>query len=220
MNSIFFDIAAKVPAGATKEQFPLMKQNLLTERFKLAVHFEKREMQVYELVIGKGGPRLKESRAKPEGAPDAPPMSPADFMKLRRDGDGVPTIPLRPGASSVVGTTGPNGALMRIQASAQTIEQFASRLGDLMNRPVTDATGLKGRYDITLTCAPPEGLGFRTAPGPVPGGNGASPAAPVGDGGPTIFAAIEQQLGLKLNQKRGTVDFLVIDHMEKSPVDN
>lgn len=129
-------------------------------------------------------------------------------------------MPLRPGASSVVGTTGPNGALMRIQASAQTIEQFASRLGDLMNRPVTDATGLKGRYDITLTCAPPEGLGFRSVPGPVPSGNGASPAAPVGDGGPTIFAAIEQQLGLRLNQKRGAADFLVIDHMEKSPVDN
>lgn len=221
MSSTYFEVAAKVPAETTKEQFRLMKQNLLAERFKLAVHFEKKEMQVYELSIGKDGPKLKESAPEPEGQPDMPRR---DLNKLQRDADGIPILPRRAGTASVLMMSGgPNGALIRIQASAQTMEQIASQLSNLINKPVTDATGLTGKYEFTLTCAPPEGSGFRAVPAPPGATDGAAapaPAAPVVDGAPTIFAALQQQLGLKLEQKKGMVDFLIVDHAEKTPAEN
>src|SRR6185369_276003 len=69
-----FDIVAKVPEGATKEQFRVMLQNLLAERFKVAVHREKKEMQVYELLVAKGGLKIKESVEEPA---ETPPGGPA-----------------------------------------------------------------------------------------------------------------------------------------------
>src|SRR5258706_15278617 len=61
VNSERFDVVAKVPEGATKEQFRAMLQNLLVERFKLVIHRETKELPVFELVVGKGGPKFKES---------------------------------------------------------------------------------------------------------------------------------------------------------------
>jgi uncharacterized protein (TIGR03435 family) len=61
METVRFDISARVPAGATKEQFNLMLQNLLAERFKLAIRRDRKEIQVYELVVGKGGIKFHES---------------------------------------------------------------------------------------------------------------------------------------------------------------
>jgi uncharacterized protein (TIGR03435 family) len=66
-----FDIVAKIPEGATKEQFLLMQQNLLAERFKLVVHREKKEMPLYELVVAKGGVKFKET-GKPRDETDGP----------------------------------------------------------------------------------------------------------------------------------------------------
>jgi uncharacterized protein (TIGR03435 family) len=216
MDSAYFEIAAKVPAGATKEQFRLMKQRLLAERFKLAAHFEKRETQIYELVVGKDGPKLKESQPEPAADPNAPPP---DFNKLQRDGDGIPIMPRRPGISTVVmmsggGATGP---LVRFQMNEQSTEQLASMLSNQLGKPVIDATVLKGKYDITLTCSP-DGMGLRLSPAP---GSPATPDAPPPlDAAPTIFVAVQQQLGLKLEQKKGPVDFLVVDRVEKTPVEN
>ena len=215
MNSALFEIAAKVPAGTTKEQFRLMKQNLLTERFKLAAHFEKKEAQVYELVVGKDGPKLKETPSAPEGQADASPIDPS---KIRPDADGLLVIPLRRGEMNM--TMNGQRTLMRIQGSDQTMEQLASLLGNQINEPVTDATGLKGKYDITITCAPTQSASSRLVVTPGVAESGSAPNDPVVDAAPTIFAAIQQQLGLKLEQKKGTVDFLVIDHVEKTPVEN
>ena len=61
LDSERFDIVAKIAMGATKEQFQMMLQNLLAERFKLAVHHETKELPIYALVVGKGGPKLKET---------------------------------------------------------------------------------------------------------------------------------------------------------------
>ena len=217
MGSTYFEIVAKVPPGSSKEQFRLMKQNLLADRFKLAVHFEKKGMQVYELSVGKDGAKLKESRQEGEVATGAPA---ADPSKFKRDGDGSLIIPLQRGGTANSMTSGPNGPLMRLQGSEQTMEQFAAQLSNLMNIPITDATGLNGKYDITLTCAPPEAPGLRVSSAPAAVESGAATAAPAPDAGPTIFAALQQQLGLKLEPKKGAVDFLVIDHVEKTPVEN
>jgi uncharacterized protein (TIGR03435 family) len=83
---------------------------------------------------------------------------------------------------------------------------------------VVDLTGLKGRYDVTLTFMDPKarsrsGFSASTADGPLP-------TADAIDAAPSIFTAIEQQLGLKLNPKKVSLDVVVIEHAEKTPTEN
>src|ERR1017187_2245597 len=86
MDDARFDITAKAPAGATKEQLRSMEQNLLAERFKLVIHYEKKEMTVYELIVGKNGPKLKEAVPDPAAPPDsAPPSGPPAIGTLKFD---------------------------------------------------------------------------------------------------------------------------------------
>jgi uncharacterized protein (TIGR03435 family) len=185
MEDARFDITAKIPAGATKEQFLLMEQNLLAERFKLKAHFEGKEMPGYEMTVGKGGPKFKESTE--ESAEKAT-------------------------ANARISST---RAVMHF--SRMTMEDLASNLANQLQRPVTDATGLKGWYDITLEYAPDSvgGLGGRgMSAGADPG------AAPAAEPVPTLMGAVQAQLGLKLEQKKGMVQVLVVDHAEKVPVEN
>jgi uncharacterized protein (TIGR03435 family) len=188
-----FDIAAKVPDGATKEQIPLMMQNLLAERFHLTVHREKKEGNVYELVVAKNGPKLKASAANP--VPKDGKEQPFVLPKLGPDG--FPA--LAPGR-------GYSMAMMNDRATAEFTESPMGKLADLLTaqlgRPVTDATGLKGKYDFSLRWSM-EGLG-----------------KPGDDPGPTIFVAVQEQLGLKLEQKKGLIDMIVIDHLDKVPTEN
>lgn len=184
MNAARFDITAKVPEGNTREQFRIMLQNLIGARFKLALHREKKEMSVYDLVVRGDHPKLKESMQGRE------PSS-------RLDKEGLPILPL----------TTRNGQ-SRLDVIDESMEQLASRLSSQVGRPVTDATGLKGKYDITLTWAR-EGM-RPTAEEP------AMPASG-DDSGPGLFAALEQQLGLKLAPRKGLVEILAIDQIEKAP---
>ncbi len=188
-----FDITAKVPDGATKEQVPLMMQTLLAERFHLTVHREKKEANVYELVVAKNGPKLKQSVASPVAKDGPAPPS----GSLKADQEGFLVVP--PGR-------GYRMAMMNDRGTAQftdaTIGQLVSLLASQVHRPVTDATGLKGKYDFSLRWSM-EGLG-----------------KPGDDPGPTIFGAVQEQLGLKLEQKKGQIDMIVIDHMDKVPTEN
>jgi len=82
---------------------------------------------------------------------------------------------------------------------------------------VTDATGLEGKYDFTLFWATDSMSGPMARPGPSPSSAaGGPPVASLPDSGPTIFGAIQAQVGLKLEQKKGAVDIMVIDHVEKN----
>lgn len=79
LDSEGFEIIAKLPPGATWPQVRIMLQNLLAERFKLAVHFESKMVSAYTLVVGKGGPKLKESGDNPSARDDAgSPSTPGD----------------------------------------------------------------------------------------------------------------------------------------------
>jgi len=220
-----FNITAKVPPGATEEQLKGMLQNLLAERFKLRFHYEKKEMQVYDLVVAKGGLKMKESPPEPPPAPPdgntgktAPP--PAPVNRMARDADGFPILPARRGGTSMVAVPG----RIRMRSSAVTVEQLVGALTGQVGRPVTDATGLTGKYDFTLTWGP-DGMGAiggrgASAAMPAPAEGGAVAMAPDSDPAPTIFAAIQEQLGLRLEQKKGTVDMFIIDHVEKTPTEN
>jgi uncharacterized protein (TIGR03435 family) len=216
MNDAKFDLVAKIPPGTTKEQLRLMEQNLLAERFKLTVHHETKEMQMYELTVGKGGPKLKESVEEPE-----PPAPKADASGPAPPPPGPPKFTM--GADGFPAMTG-NGMIMmngraRRQQTKETMDHFVQFVSGQLGRPVTDATGLKGKYDFVLTWAS-EGMAMPGRAGTAASSDaGAGASAPEAEPLPTLMQAV-QQLGLKLESKKGPVDILVIDHAEKVPIEN
>jgi uncharacterized protein (TIGR03435 family) len=197
MRSARFNITAKIPEGATKAQFRLMQQNLLVERFKLTLHHEQKEVATYSLVVARNGFKLKESTADP------PPVDPSEYKPPsgppKKDKDGFPVIPPddpRPMMSAI------DGPRWVQRFTRRTMEQLARYVETLVDRPVEDATGLKGKYDFTL-----KWINNRGRP-------------PSDDTGPNIFEALEAQLGLKLESKKAAIDILVVDHIEKTPTEN
>ncbi len=232
LNSQRFDIVAKLPAGASNDDKPLMLQSLLAERFKLALHREKKELPAYALVVAKNGPKLKDAEPIPEGTP--PPPLPGDGPMGGREGgrytvgrNGVPQIaPGRGGAFMQMG----RGHLV---ANRIPVSGFAEMLGRQLDRPVVDETGLKGDYDFVLdwTPEPGEGAAFgaglptkgsEPGPPPPPPGENVAPAAATPDAParPPLTVAIQQQLGLKLETKKLPAELLVIDRIEKVPTEN
>jgi uncharacterized protein (TIGR03435 family) len=213
-----YEVIAKIPKGATTEQVHVMMQNLLIERFKLALHHETRQFLVYELTVGKSGSKLK-----PAVDPDARPLKPGD-VNIRSqlvDENGFPKMP--PGISGV--TSKSVNGVKRSTYRAFTMARFVSGLDlglelGVWNSPnafargrIIDKTGLSGKYDFTLEYASAGGLGGAQALGQGVGVDGVS-------GGPTLFEALQEQLGLKLVKTKSALDVLVIDRAEKIPVEN
>ena len=249
LDSERFDIVAKVPAGASKDDVRVMLQNLLKERFQLASHRDRKEQSIYALVVGKNGPKMKVSQdqsdpsaappappgAGPAAGPEAPPPAPPDPGRLKIGKDGMPELPpgvRRPGIM-MMAMMSPAGMRVKMNAERGTMAQLADSLSNQLDRPVVDMTGLPQRYDFTLDFAPDMNvmagkMGALMGPMPPPGGAG--PAGPGGDTGPvahapetdaaTIFAAIQDQLGLKLEPKKAPADLLIVDHLEKTPTEN
>ena len=229
LDSERYDIVAKLPRGATKAQFMVMLQNLLAERFKLTLHREKKDLPMYALVVGKNGPKLKESVDDPppkEGdAPKAggPADGPVVMGRMAMGKDGFPVLPPGAGGRGSTAIMLMNGNA-RMTATKQSMAGLAEMLSGQLDLPVVDMTGLTGKYDYTLYFAPEGGLGMKLgmlAPPPGEGGGGAPMAsAPDAQSSPNLFSALQEQLGLKLEQRKGPVDLLVIDHLEKAPVEN
>jgi|SRR5580698_65489 uncharacterized protein (TIGR03435 family) len=191
-----FTIAAKVPEGATKEQLKLMLRNLLIERFKLVTHSEKKEVGGYQLVVAKGGPKLAASAGDPKQNDD--PEKRAAPFKFTLDKEGYPELP--PGRN-FSGAAGYGRA--RYRFADESMNDFAGVLGGHIHQPVVDATGLTGKYDFVVSWS------F----------DATQPNAPA-DSGPSIFAAVQEQLGLKLESKKVPVDTVVVDHIERTPTEN
>ena len=172
-----FDIIARVPADAKKEEIPQMLRALLAERFKLALHREQKTMQVYALEVAKGGVKLKESAAGDKGEAGC-----------------ARSFAEREGATLAAVCTG-----MRAADIAQQVQSLAP--GYFQDGPVVDASGLKGVYDFKLEWI-------------------TRIEANAGSGGPTIFDAVQQQLGLKLESRKQALEMLFVDHCESVPTEN
>jgi uncharacterized protein (TIGR03435 family) len=189
-----FAVSAKAPiANPTKDQYRLMVQALLAERFKLAVHFEERDMPVLAMTLdkpGKLGPKLKPHS---EGAP-------CEVTGGARGLD-TPTGLVFPGACGTYAARLGNNGMWLGGSRNTTMDLLASYVAMSANqgRPVVDRTGLTGRYDFTLESVPEQRL---------PGAG----EAPVE--GPTFLEALKDQLGLKLTPARATVRTLLVDHVE------
>jgi uncharacterized protein (TIGR03435 family) len=227
LDSERYDIVAKLPRGATKAEFMAMLQNLLAERFKLTLHREKKDLPMYALVVGKNGPKLKESVDDPAPKEGGPADGPAATMgKLTMGRDGFPVLPAAAGGRGAMAMTMMNGNA-RMTANGQTMAGLAEMLSNQLDLPVVDMTGLTGKYDYTLYFAP-EGMAGMRLPGGLPpppppgeaGGGMPAASAPDAQSNPNLFTALQEQLGLKLEQRKGPVELLVIDHLERAPIEN
>ncbi len=219
MNSARFDVQAKVPPDTSQEQRNLMMQALLAERFGLKIHKESKEVPVYSLVVGKNGPKLKKTE---EGQPGGDAVRP-----------NVAAPPL-PGGGRGPGPGGPGmmrimmqpGGKMRLNATGMELSTFAEMLSRQVGKPVFDNTGITGLYDIDVEFKPEEGMGMMRGmpmPMPKPGDSGGGEAhGPVLENveAPSIFTAVQDQLGLKLEGKKGPIETIVVDYSEKVPTEN
>lgn len=187
-----YDVMAKVPDGVPADKIPAMLQALLTERFAVKLHKETRSLPAYELSVAKGGPKLKEVDVS------SGPVGGIGF------GGGVN------GSRSVRGNF--------------TIDQLMNYFTRSLSRPVFDNTGLKGTYQIELTYLGDEndGMGRLFVPnGPPDDGRGDAgrqqdASAPIA----TLFQAVQQTLGLKLDSKKAPVEMIIIDSATKVPTEN
>ncbi len=201
LNSDHYDINAKMDSATadalhklSEDQGKLerqrMLQALLADRFKLTVQHETKELSMYALVVAKSGPKLQE--AKPDDTYPNGVKGP--------DGVGRPGM-MRMGRGEVTGQGLPMTALAKL---------LTTQLG----RTVVDKTGLTGKYDFKLQWTPDESEGAMfKGPGTGPQGTASPPASDTS--GPSIFTAIQEQLGLKLESQKGPVEVLVIDRVEK-----
>ncbi len=223
MRSQRFDILASMPAGATKEQVPEMLQALLTDRFKLAIHRETKELPVFALVVGKNGTKLKE--AEPDTAPTPPTANsstvytPQGDVRVERNGNGSSTA-IGTAYGTVHTQRGPDGPI--IDLSKVSMPALAELLAPHVPRPVIDMTNLKGDYRVVIELpAPSGGGGGRKGPrGAGADADGAEPSqSPSDPMGEPFLRAIEK-LGLKLEPRKAPVDTIVVDRLEKAPTAN
>jgi uncharacterized protein (TIGR03435 family) len=205
---------AKSPADEEKrmDDQRLRIQSLLEERCKLTFHHETKELPVYALVVAKNGSKLKESAIEtPQPSPRGDDRNPTNT-----DGEGNTRLPIR---DRILPGTPKRHMMMgfgQLSGEGVPLSFLAETLSRQLGRVVLDKTGLKGNYDLDLKWTPDPSQGMMGG-GPMgPGGPGGPGMPPPPDpNGPTIFTAIQEQLGLKLESQKGPVDIIVIDHIEK-----
>jgi uncharacterized protein (TIGR03435 family) len=205
MHKAKFDLTAKVPPGATRDQLHQMLQVVIEKRFKLHYHLSKKEVAAYRLVVAKGGIKLKVSSPSVAAEPDVPWEPPSKMPK--RDEDGFPIIPEQKGKFSIMDV----GSSYTI-GYGQTIAQIVGAIGGGVGRRIIDETGLKGFYDFKLV--------YSTALSPNLPPEARPDVSDPPDGMPSVFRAVEKQLGLHLEPTKTIVDVLVVDSIERTPTAN
>lgn len=185
-----FDITATLPENTTARQVPAMLRALLADRFKLVVHTEVREAPSYALVLARSDKRLGPALRRAE----------VDCEAAEAAGVVIPTP--KPGdrgpCDSEIGIAG-GGILGR----GQRLSRLARMMSQFVGRHIVDRTGLTGGFDFELRFSE-QATGTGTAPAP-------------GDA-PSLFTALPEQLGLKLESIREPIEFVVIDSVERPTV--
>jgi uncharacterized protein (TIGR03435 family) len=196
LNSERYDLDAKFDSSTADELQKLgpedrilarryMLQTLLADRLNLTIHRENKELQTYSLVVAKNGPKLKEVKLDDP----EPSKSPGSLAAGR--------------AEMMAG-----GAVGQMRGFASPLSNLTVMLTNYLHRPVIDKTGLTGVYDFTLRWTPDDNQAQASS-----GSSGVPSVDPTGS--PSIFTAVQEQLGLKLESAKGPVEIIVIDHVER-----
>jgi bla regulator protein BlaR1 len=202
-----FDIQARASGNPSKDQMRLMMQSLLAERFQFAIHTERREVPVLAFVLakpGKTGPQLQPHPADAPCQTSVEPTSAAnpipDVFTQKVPG-GFPAI-----CNSILGIPPSVPGRSRLGGRNVTIGFMADMLSQRMDlgRPMIDATGLAGTFDFLLEYTP-------EPQAPTPPGLSVSP---VPDGS-TFEQALGDQLGLKLESRKSSMEVIVLDHVQR-----
>jgi uncharacterized protein (TIGR03435 family) len=201
-SSTSYDIVATYPSGSTpsEQDVRMMVQALLRDRFKLVVHRETRELSAYALTLARKDGRLGPQIARSD-------VDCAQWLADKRPqiGAGGPS-PVAPGGKR------PACLLMAtrrfLTAGTKPMSELAVALQSLVGRPVVDQTGLTGAFDMDLQWTP--SVEMSATP------NGPPSAA---DDGASIFTALQEQLGLKLEPTNSSFNVLVVDHVEQPTPD-
>lgn len=243
-----YDITARLPEGSSKDDAPEMLKTLLADRFKLTAHMESKDLAVYALVVGKDGPKLKDSPENPPLDENAP-LKPGEMKQDLPDGPAIITGSPTSGQATV--NMGERGVFTeKVNMQSQTIAidgkgvampGFVDMVNQIMqiggpgSKLVVDQTGLKGHYEVSLELsiadlvAAARRNGMDMAPPPPPAAPGSLPdraagsaseaSDPGGGGGSTVTHSLEK-LGLRLESSKAPVEQLIIDHADKTPTEN
>jgi len=196
-----FDIEAHATGNPTKDQYRLMMQALLADRFRLAIHFETKVVPVLGLALdkpGKLGPQLRQHVDDSPCPTAIPSTGPVAIVA-----GGFPEV-----CGKLVNMPPSTSGRARVGARAVPMAIIASSFSSLpslgIDRPVIDSTGLAGTFDFVIEVTP-------QINGPQPPGSTFQPDP----NGPTFLEALTDQLGLKLESTTGPVDYVVVDHIEE-----
>jgi uncharacterized protein (TIGR03435 family) len=194
-----FDIVAKYPDGPrpTPQQVALMVKELLADRFKLQTHQETRELPLYRLMLVRRDGRL------------GPKLKPVEFDCAAYLAEKGPVAAVAVGDAPLCAPMIVSGQF--IKASVKPLASLTFALATRVGRAVVDTTGLSGNFDFNLEWSPDSSAA-------APAGDAAS-RSPSLDERPSLFTALEEQLGLRLESSKGPVDVLVIDHVERPAED-
>lgn len=237
-----FDILAKLPSGATRDDIPQMLQALLKDRLKVEAHLENKEHPVLGLIVGKGGPKLTESKDAPKAIDETVPLGAGEMSTDGPDGPIRVKVDMKTGTSVVnmgakgtvaykfdqaAGNVHLDGKQMTMAGFVEMLSQFTTQLGGPSARQIVDMTGLKGYYEVALDISLADLLNIARASGmDVPnlpaGGGGSVPAgmnASDPSGAEGVLGSV-QSLGLKLENRKAVISQLVVDHAEKTATEN
>ncbi len=195
-----YDVVAKAEGNPDREHLERLLQGLLAERFKLSVHRDTKDLPIYALTAAKRdgtlGPQLQKSSIDCAAVRNGPPR-PSGTLASN-------------GGRPVCGMRGLPGNFI---AGGIPLALFATSISTVVNRTVVDRTGLAGDFDIDLRYTPDQ---MPQLPLALPGG---ATLPPIDPNGPSIFTAVQEQLGLKLESTRGPVEVLVIDNVDHPTLD-
>jgi uncharacterized protein (TIGR03435 family) len=194
-DSARYDIVAKPETKPKKDDLQLMLQSLLADRFQLKIRRETRELPVYAMALarkdGKLGPQLIESKEGACTPPDPTRMPP----------------PPEPGKPPTLFCGQMMMSPRHLTVVSAPVANMIPMLSRMLGRTVIDKTGLTGKFDITMDWTPDEGQAMQLPPD--------APKPSQTDTGPSIFTAMQEQLGLKLESQKGPVEIFIVEHAEK-----
>lgn len=195
LDSIHYDISAKPESSPKQGELQLMLQALLEDRFQLTIHRETKELPIYALVLarkdGKLGPKLIE--AKEGGCETFDPANPPG--------------PREPGQAPRLFCGNQMMSFTSMTAVSVPVANIIPMLARTLGRTIVDKTGLTGKFNLNMQWTPDDAqLAMLPPDAPRPASD---------PSGPSIFTALQEQLGLKLESQKGPVEILVIDRAEK-----